>query len=66
MIYHLPHAGVGVAPAGGLPLKSPLYKRACVFFSSQLPKHELERIKQSPTLLSRLAALRSSTWSFWP
>ena len=37
--------------------KRPLYKKACVFFSSQLPKPELERIKQAPTLLSRLAAL---------
>ena len=44
--------------------KSPLYKRACVFFSSQLPKHELERIKQSPTLLSRLAALKELNLEF--
>ena len=44
--------------------KRPLYKKACVFFSSQLPKPELERIKQAPTLLSRLAALKEMNLEF--
>ena len=44
--------------------KSPLYKKACVFFSSQLPKQELERIKLCPTLLSRLAALKELNLEF--
>lgn len=44
--------------------KNPLYKKACVFFSSQLPKTELERIKQNTTLLSRLAALKELNLEF--
>ena len=44
--------------------KKPLYKKACVFFSSQLPKEELERIKQNTTLLSRLAALKELNLEF--
>jgi len=44
--------------------KKPLYKKACVFFSSQLPKEELERIKQNATLLSRLAALKELNLEF--
>ncbi|CAM6098412.1 unnamed protein product [Calypogeia fissa] len=45
--------------------KPPLYKKAHVFFSTQLPNQLLQLIKSSPTVLSNIASLAELNLEFW-
>lgn len=45
--------------------KQPLYKKAHVFFSMQLPNQLLQLIKSSPSVLSHIASLAELNLEFW-
>lgn len=44
--------------------KNPMYRKAYVYFSTSLPKEQLDRIKQSPALIARLGALKELNLEF--